>query len=140
MIAVQTPPQTISVQSSKTISKSQTYLNDSVDPSKSSIEIKFNNLMSKQITSQVQNRTAYDLANQLVRISTTGFDINFEIAETENEIIFVAENEKAQNIIVLDEDGDVMISHSPFSGKGRREFIDNKNIDLEAVTYKFLSL
>jgi hypothetical protein len=141
MISIQRAnPQNISAQASKTNVKYQTYLTGSAAPFQSLVEGKFNELMSKLLTTEVQNRTAYDIANQLIRISPTTIKIHFELAKEENEIVFVAENEKAQNIIVLDEEGDIMISHSPFLGNGWREFVDNKKIDFESVTYKFLSL
>lgn len=140
MISIQrTNPQNISAQASKITIQYQTLTGSAVPP-QSLVEEKFNELMSKLLTTEIQNGTAYDIAHQLIKASPSAIKIHFELTKEENEIIFVAENDKAQNIIVLDEDGDIMISHSPFLGNGWREFVDNKKIDFESVTYKFLSL
>ena len=140
MISIeQTTPRSISVQPDRRGARYQTYLTGSAQPAQSFIEKRFNEFMSKLLTTETQNRTAYDIARHLIGLSPS-VNIHFELAKEENEIVFIAENEKAQNIIVLDEDGDVMISHSPFTGNGWREFVDNNRVDFESVTYRFLSL
>lgn len=104
-----------------------------------SIDATFNVFMSKLSTSKIQNDTAYDVAEHLIKAKPS-MSINFELATEELEIVFVAQNDDAQNILVLDEDGDIMISHLPFKGEGWRSFYNYNEVDLESVVYKFLSL
>ncbi len=104
-----------------------------------SIDSNFNEFISKFVTTEIQNRVAYDITDELIKISPNQ-QITFERALEDNEIVIINQNERAQNIIVLDSEGDIMISHSPFKGGGWREFINYKELDLESVVYKFLSL
>lgn len=134
-----TTPQRIRMQRQRFPGKYGVSKTNSAEPEQTKIMSHFNDFMSKLLSSDIQNRTAYDIADQLIRISPT-FNIKFEIAKQENEILFIVQNEKAQNIIVLDEDGDIMISHSPSSGRGWREFVDNSKLDFESIVYKFLSM
>lgn len=99
----------------------------------------FDEFMSKIPASNVQNNLAYEIAEKLVEADPS-IPIKFERAAEECEIVFLVENQNAQNILVLDQDGDLMISHSPLKGEGWREFHDHGNVDPELVTYKFLSL
>ena len=126
------------IQSTKVSRWYMASLTNETEPS-STIDTNFNEFMSKLVSTEIQNKIAYDIADQLIKISS-GQQIIFERALEENEIIFITQNEKAQNIIALDSEGDIMISHSPYSGNGWREFVNNNELDLESVAYKFLSL
>lgn len=138
MVISQRTPQSIRTQSQRA-TRSGVYATGSIGADNVSIEKSFEKFMSRLLITEIQNRTAYDVAGQLIKISPS-IPIRFEQASEENEIVFVAQNEKCQNILVLDSDGDLMISHSPYSGNGWREFVNNNELDVESVVYKFLSL
>lgn len=138
MVIGQRTPQPIRIQPQRA-AKIRVYATGSTGTDSTPIEKPFEDFMSKLLTTEIQNRTAYDIAGQLIKISPS-IPIRFERAAEENEIVFVVQNEKSQNILVLDSDGDLMISHSPYHSKGWREFVNNNELDLESVVYKFLSL
>jgi hypothetical protein len=138
MVIERRAPQPIRIQPQKA-AKNKVYFTGYAGAKPATIEKSFEDFMSKLLTTEIQNRTAFDIANQLIKTLPT-FQIRFERAVEENEIVFVVQNEKSQNILVLDSDGDLMISHSPYRGEGWREFVNNNELDLESVVYKFLSL
>jgi hypothetical protein len=139
MVIERRTPQPFRTQAQKSSARLKVYVTGSARVNPASIEKPFKDFMSKLLTTEIQNKTAYDIASQLITISPS-IPIGFELAEEENEIVFIAQNQKSQNILVLDSDGDLMISHSPYHGNGRREFVNNNDVDLESVIYKFLSL
>lgn len=138
MVIERRAPQPIRIQPQRA-AKIKVYFTGYTGAEPTSIEKSFESFMSKLLTTEIQNRAAFDIAGQLIKTSPT-FPIRFERAVEENEIVFVVQNEKSQNILVLDSDGDLMISHSPYQGNGWREFVNNNELDLESVVYKFLSL
>jgi len=107
--------------------------------SSNSLEDRFEHFISKIGASATQNFSAYQIVQTIVN-ARPKFPIYFEHATDEGEIIFVAESEEAQNILVLDSQGDIMLSHSPFHSMGWRRFIDQKETDFEETVYKFLSV
>lgn len=139
MVIERKTPQNIRIQPHKATIRYRSSVTGSAAEELAPITKDFENFMSRLLTTDIQNNTAYDIAEQLIKISPS-LPISFERAEEENEIVFVTQNEKSQNILVLDPDGDMMISHSPYQGNGWRKFVNNNELDLESVVYKFLSM
>lgn len=100
----------------------------------------FEAFISRQILTTKQNELTYRLVGELSKINEP-VDINFEKTQEDNEILFVYKNSRSINFVSIDEDGDIMISISPFNEQvnGERIFIDSEQFDEEYIVYKLLS-
>jgi hypothetical protein len=87
--------------------------------------ISFPSLSEKQYS--IALITAYLLA-----LTGRFHHISFQYSITEKELIFARKSDKGIGLVVIDQDGDLMLSNSPYAGQGWRKFLDS---DIENFDY-----
>jgi len=107
-------------------------------PEKINNKEKFESFLNKNKVSNIQNKFAHAILNYFTNNILIIPELFFEFAVEDKEIVISRKSNNGIGIIVIDAEGDIMVSFSGFKTKGSRVFFNKELFDAESIGLNFL--